>query len=222
MILKIVKNDMKENDSSMIFYNTINDLLGSDDFLGAIKYIEINIDKIDDCENICLAYLILGYLNNDLGKDNLAVDNFSKAIFYQEKLSFSCKISNDISYSGRSNSRYKIGDFKGALYDKKKARAVRLLEAEKFLSDDHPELDYRKISLGLCDDSNLHPKYMSLIKVAKIKKNKYDLIEDYKKVIPPERKNEVIEKLEDLSILKYKEGDFKASIRAIRRAEKYY
>ena len=65
-------------------------------------------------------------------------------------------------------------------------------------------------------------KYELLFKLSKIKKNKYDLIEDYKRVISSKRKEEVINKLEQLSDLKYQIGDFKASIKAIRRAEKYY
>ena len=60
------------------------------------------------------------------------------------------------------------------------------------------------------------------LKVSKIKKSKYDLIAYYKKVISKKRKEEVIRKLELLSEEKYKVGDYKGSIKAIRRAEKYY
>ena len=58
--------------------------------------------------------------------------------------------------------------------------------------------------------------------MSKIRKSKYDLISDYKKVISNKRKEEVIKKLELLSELKYQSGDYKGSIKAIRRAEKYY
>ena len=68
----------------------------------------------------------------------------------------------------------------------------------------------------------LEPKYKILIKVSRVEKSRYDLISDYKKLISDKRIEEVIEKLEFLSESKYKFGDYKASIRAIRRAEKYY
>ena len=45
---------------------------------------------------------------------------------------------------------------------------------------------------------------------------------DYKKVITNKRKEEVLRKLEFLSDSKYKVGDYKGSIKAIRRSEKYY
>ena len=69
---------------------------------------------------------------------------------------------------------------------------------------------------------DLELKYTALIRASTIKKSKYDLIADYKKVISKKRKDEVIRKLEELSESKYKIGDFKGSIKAIRRAEKYY
>ena len=75
---------------------------------------------------------------------------------------------------------------------------------------------------GIYLEIELEPKYKILVKVSKIERNKYDLIADYKKVISNKKKEEVIKKLESLSESKYKSGDFKASIRAIRRAEKYY
>ena len=69
---------------------------------------------------------------------------------------------------------------------------------------------------------DLEPKYKVLIKGSKIKKSKYDLISDYKKVISKKRKEDVIKKLELISESKYEIGDYKGSIKAIRRSEKYY
>ena len=69
---------------------------------------------------------------------------------------------------------------------------------------------------------NLEPKYNTLIKGSEIRESKYDLILDYKKVISKERKDEVIKKLEVKSEAKYRIRDYKASIKAIRRAEKFY
>ena len=83
-------------------------------------------------------------------------------------------------------------------------------------------IDYKNILLGTFQEIELESSYKTLIKVSKIKKSKYDLIADYKKVISKKRKEEVIRKLELLSEEKYKVGDYKGSIKAIRRAEKYY
>ena len=52
--------------------------------------------------------------------------------------------------------------------------------------------------------------------------SKYDLIQDYKLRIDDNRKFEIITELEKQSELKYRSGDYKGSIRAIRRSEKYY
>ena len=84
------------------------------------------------------------------------------------------------------------------------------------------KIDYKNILLGTFIEIDLEPKYKTLIKSSKINQSRYDLISDYKKVISNKRKEEVIKKLEFLSESKYKFGDYKASIRAIRRAEKYY
>ena len=76
--------------------------------------------------------------------------------------------------------------------------------------------------LGTFLKIDLEPKYNALIKVSEIRKSKYDLIADYKKVISEKRKEELINKLEVISESKYKIGDYKGSIKAMRRAEKYY
>ena len=80
----------------------------------------------------------------------------------------------------------------------------------------------KNILLGKYIKTDLESKYIALIKSSKIRKSKYDLIADYKKVISDKRKEEVINKLEIISESKYKIGDYKGSIKAIRRAEKYY
>ena len=76
--------------------------------------------------------------------------------------------------------------------------------------------------LGTFIKIDLELKYNVLIKASEIRKSKYDLIADYKKVISKKRKDEVIRKLELISKSKYEIGDFKGSINAMRRAEKYY
>ena len=61
-----------------------------------------------------------------------------------------------------------------------------------------------------------------VISELKLHEAKYDLINDYRKVINEEKRMSTIKKLENLSYSKYSSGDYKSSIRALRRSEKYY
>ena len=162
-----------------------------------------------------------GFLNYKLGQYSTSIENFSEAIDYEEKIDLSSFRSKDISYNGRSNSKYKFEDFKGAIEDKREARRIRLFEVDNCLN---PTLfvDYKNILLDCIDFSKIDIKYISLIKNSQINKNKYDLIDDFKKFINDGKKIEIINKLEQTSELKFNKGDFKGSIKAIRRAEKYY
>jgi hypothetical protein len=96
------------------------------------------------------------------------------------------------------------------------------LEINKSNELDNTKIDYKNILLGTFKKMDLELKYTALIKGSEIRKSKYDLISDYKKVISEKRKEEVINKLEVISESKYKIGDYKGSIKAIRRAEKYF
>jgi len=213
---------MKSFDGASSFYHEVINLIDLDDHEAAIKSIKKNIDTIKNPDDIALAYLNCGFMNDKLGDDLSAIDDFSRSIYFETKLDIANKRSKDLSLNGRSNSRYKNGDFKGSIEDKRKAKKIRLLEIDKSSELNNIKIDYRNILLGIITDMGLEPKYKVLIKVSKIKKSRYDLIEDYKKVISNERKEEVIKKLEFLSESKYDAGDYKASIKAIRRAEKYY
>ena len=213
---------MKKIDKSSSFYFEAINLIDLNDYDGAIKSIKGNIDKIESQDDIALAYLNCGFLNDRIGDNISAIDDFSKSISFEAKLDIINKRSKDISYSGRSNSRYKNGDYKGAIEDKRKARKIRLLEIDKSKGIDKTKIDYKNILLGTFLKIDLEPKYNILIQGSKIQKSKYDLIADYKKVISVERIEEVIKKLEFISESKYKNGDYKGSIKAIRRAEKYY
>ena len=51
--------------------------------------------------------------------------------------------------------------------------------------------------------------------------SKFDLINDHKKKINKVKRNQIINLLEKKSKDKYNSGDFKGSIKALRRAEKY-
>jgi len=207
---------------SSYFYDEAINLIDLDDYEGAIKFIKNNIDSLVNQDDIALAYLNCGFLNDKLGDNLSAIDDFSRSIYFEAKIDIINQRSKDISFSGRSNSRYKSGHYKGAIEDKMKAKKIRLLEFDKSKEFDSIRIDYKSILLGTFIKIDLDSKYNALIKCAKIRKSKYDLIADYKKVISEKRKEDVIQKLEFISELKYKKGDYKGSIKAIRRAEKYY
>ena len=211
----------KSEEPSSFYYEAIN-LIDLDDYDGAINSIKKNIDSLENPDDIALAYLNCGFLNDKLGENISAIDDFSKSIFFESKIDIIKQRSKDISFSGRSNSRYKTGDYQGAIDDKRKAKKIRLLEINKSNELDNTKIDYKNILLGTFTKIDLEPKYYALIKGSKIRKSKYDLIEDYKKVISVKRKEELINKLEAISKSKYKIGDYKGSIKAIRRSEKYY
>ena len=211
----------KLEEPSSFYYEAIN-LIDLDDYDGAINSIKKNIDSLENPDDIALAYLNCGFLNDKLGDNLSALDDFSNSIFFESKIDFIKQRSKDISFNGRSNSRYKTGDYHGAIDDKRQAKKIRLLEIDKSNEIDNTKIDYKNILLGTFTKIDLEPKYYALIKGSKIRKSKYDLIEDYKKVISVKRKEELINKLEAISKSKYKIGDYKGSIKAIRRSEKYY
>ncbi len=213
---------MKKLDEPSSFYDEAIKLIDLNDYGGAIKSIKRNLDCIENQDDMALAYLNCGFLNDKLGHNNLAIDDFSKSIYLESKINIINQRSKDISFSGRSNSRYKNGDYHGAIEDKRKAKKIRLLEIDKSKEFENTKIDYKSILLGTFVKIDLEPKYNALIKAAEIRKSKYDLISDYKKVISDNRKQEVIKKLEGISESKYKIGDYKGSIQAIRRSEKYY
>ena len=213
---------MKKIEKSSSFYDEAIQLVDIDNYKGAIKSIKNNIDGLKSHDEIALAYLNCGFLNEKLGDNLSAIDDFSDSISLENKLDMLEIRSKDISFNGRSLSRYKIGDYKGAIEDKMIAREIRLEEIDMSNEFNKIKIDYRNILLDSNDLIELESKYVLLIKCAKVKKGKYDLIADYKKVISNKRKEEVIKQLENISYAKYKLGDFKGSIKAIRRAEKYY
>ncbi|WP_413684011.1 hypothetical protein [Prochlorococcus sp. MIT 1011] len=214
---------MKKIDESSSFYDEAINLIDLNDYDGAIKSIRKNIDSLESEDDIALAYLNCGFLNDKMGDNLSAIDDFSMSICFEAKIEIINQRSKDISYNGRSNSRYKNGDYQGAIEDKRKAREIRLLEIDKTKDiNNNTKIDYKNILLGTFLKIDLEPKYNALIKGSEIRKNKYDLISDYKKVITNKIKEEVINKLEIISESKYEIGDYKGSIKAIRRAEKYY
>jgi len=213
---------MKNFDDSSLFYNVVINMIDLKDYNSAINFIRKNIETLKTNDDIALAYLNCGFLNHELGDYLSAIDDFSKSICLESELEILNQRSKDISLNGRSNSRYKKEDYKGAIEDKRNAKKIRLLELDRFPELNNIKIDYKNILLGTFLDVALESKYKTLIKVSKIKKSRYDLIADYRKVISDKRKEEVIKRLEFLSESKYEFGDYKASIRAIRRSEKYF
>jgi len=213
---------LKKLDESSSFYDEAINLIDLDDYNGAIKSIKKNIDSLESQDDIGLAYLNCGFLHDKLGDNKSAIDDFSNSINFEAKIDIIYQRSKDIAFSGRSNSKYKNGDYKGAIEDKRKAKKIRLLEIDISKELDNTKIDFKNILLGTFIKIDLEQKYNTLIKVSKIRKRKYDLIADYKKVISDKRKKEVINKLENISESKYEIGDYKGSIQAIRRAERYY
>ena len=213
---------MKNSDESSFFYYEVINLIDLNDHKNAVKYIKKNIYNLRSPDDIALAYLNCGFLNGKLGDYLSAIEDFSRSIYFESEYEIINGRSKDVSFSARSDSRYKNGDYQGAIEDKRKARKISFSEVEKFPDSSNIKIDYKHILLGSFSEMDLELKYQALIKVSKNKKSKYDLIADYKKVISNKRKEDIIKKLELISESKYKTRDYKASIRAIRRAEKYY
>ena len=103
-----------------------------------------------------------------------------------------------INQTRSSEKKFREGNFKGAIEDK---REVRTLLNSVFCDEDI----IKKFKEEL---SNL---YVS----------KFDLINDHKLRIDVFKKNKIINLLEQKSDEKYRKGDFKGAVRALRRSEKY-
>ena len=213
---------MKSSRRSHPFYNKAFKLIGTNDYIGAIKHIRSNLKCIEDYDELALAYLYCGSLENILRSYTSAMDDLSQAILYEGKSDFLIGRSKDISLHLRSDLKYKKEDYKGAIEDKRHAIKIRESEKLRYLKDNKFLLDYRTILLNRLESHDIEEKYRCLINISKIKKSKYDLIDDYKILINKEKRDELIRKLQQISDSKYLTGDFKGSIRAMRRAEKFY
>ena len=107
-------------------------------------------------------------------------------------------IENIVHQTRSSERKFKEGNFKGAIEDK---REVRSFLSSEFCDEDNIKLFKEELS-------NL---YMS----------KFDLINDHKLRIDESEINKIVKLLEQKSDEKYRKGDFKGAIRALRRSEKY-
>ncbi len=100
-----------------------------------------------------------------------------------------------------SEKKYKSGDYKGAIEDKRRA---------KFLIQERSE------------ESTKEKNFRKIIKESKQDIDQYDLIQDFKLKIENDKVSSIINSLEDRSEKKYKIGDYRGAIIALRRAERYY
>ena len=105
---------------------------------------------------------------------------------------------NLIKLTKSSEKKFKIGNYKGALDDKMKAKAILKSKScdEKIIQKYREEL------------SNLYD-------------SRFDLIFDHKLKIDEIKRNEIVKMLENKSKEKLKNLDYKGAIKALRRAEKY-
>jgi len=107
-------------------------------------------------------------------------------------------IENIINQTRSSERKFREGNFKGAIEDK---REVMSLLKSDFCDEDI----IKKFKEEL---SNLYA-------------SKFDLINDHKLRIDEFKKNKIVKLLEQKSDEKYRKGDFKGAILALRRLEKY-
>ncbi len=107
-------------------------------------------------------------------------------------------IENIVNQTRSSERKFKEGNFKGAIEEK---REVRCLLNSKF-----------------CDDEILK-KFKE--ELSYLYESKFDLINDHKLRIDESKINEIVKFLEQKSDQKYNKGDFKGAIKALRRSEKY-
>jgi len=107
-------------------------------------------------------------------------------------------LENLIELSRSSEMKFKRGNFKGALDDKKKANAI--------------------LKSKSCDEKIIK-KYKE--ELSSLYTSKFDLIFDHKQKIDEIKINEIVKMLESKSEEKLKNLDYKGAIKALRRAEKY-
>ena len=107
-------------------------------------------------------------------------------------------IENIVNQTRSSERKFKEGNFIGAIEDK---REVRFLMKSKFC------------------DNNFIKKFKE--ELSQLYASRFDLINDYKLRIDELKINKIVKLLEKKSDEKYRNGDFKGAIRAMRRSEKY-
>ena len=107
-------------------------------------------------------------------------------------------IENIVNKTRSSERKFKEGNFKGAIEDKREVRD--LLNSE------------------FCDEEILKKFKKEL---SNLYSSKFDLINDHKLRIDELKINKIVQFLEEKSEEKYNKGDFRGAVRALRRSEKY-
>ena len=107
-------------------------------------------------------------------------------------------IENILNQTRSSERKFKEGNFKGAIEDKRKVRSL--------------------LNSKFCDEDTLKKFKEELYHLYS---SKFDLINDHKLRIDESKKNQIVKLLEQKSDEKYNKGDFKGAIKALRRSEKY-
>ena len=108
------------------------------------------------------------------------------------------KLDNIIRLTRISEKKFQQGNFKGAIEDKRELKSI---------------LNSKLV------DGEIIEKYKE--ELSKLYFSKFDLIYDHKLIIDELKRNEIIKFLEKKSNEKYKKGDYKGAIKALRRSEKY-
>ena len=107
-------------------------------------------------------------------------------------------IENIIYHTRSSEKKFREGNFIGAIEDK---MAVKSIINSKFC------------------DKNIVKKFKK--ELSRLYSSKFDLINDYKLMLDESEIRKIVYFLEKKSDEKYRKGDFKGAIRALRRSEKY-
>ena len=113
--------------------------------------------------------------------------------------SFELILGNIIELTKLSEKKFKLGNFKGALEDKMKANEI--------------------LKSKSCDEKIIE-KYKK--ELSSLYSSKFDLIFDHKQKINELKKDQLVKMLKNKSKEKFKNLDYKGSIKAFRRAEKYF
>jgi hypothetical protein len=107
-------------------------------------------------------------------------------------------IENIVNKTRSSERKFREGNFKGAIEDKREVRCL--------------------LNSGFCDEDILKKFKKEL---SNLYSSKFDLINDHKLRIDELRINKIVQFLEEKSEEKYNKGDFRGAVRALRRSEKY-
>tara|TARA_B100000579_G_C22155440_1_gene542815 strand:+ start:104 stop:460 length:357 start_codon:yes stop_codon:yes gene_type:complete len=98
-----------------------------------------------------------------------------------------------------SEMKFKQGDFKGAIDDKRIVNSILKFKLE---------------------DEEIVEKFKE--ELANLYSSKFDLIFDHKLRIDESKKNKIIKLLKQKSEEKFQNGDYKGAVKALRRSEKYF